>query len=124
MSRIQNILDKAEREGASFRTSRVAAATTAPSATTAAVAEPVPVNVAPPVPASLPPEAVIVPGPPTAATTMAGAAHAYPVSPATQPELAEHFTVRLNPLLIAGLSPKSPAAEQYRGLRTRLSQVE
>ena len=32
--------------------------------------------------------------------------------------------MRLNPLLVAGLSPKSPAAEQYRALRTRLSQTD
>jgi len=32
--------------------------------------------------------------------------------------------VRLNPLLVAGLAPKSLAAEQYRQLRTRLSHAE
>jgi len=41
-----------------------------------------------------------------------------------QPSDIEHLTVRLNPLLVAGLAPKSPAAEQYRGLRTRLAQTE
>ena len=32
--------------------------------------------------------------------------------------------MRLNPLLVAGLSPKSAAAEQYRQLRTRLAHAE
>src|ERR687888_350274 len=68
MSRIQNILEKAEREGAALRTSRFTV-------------------------------------------------------PATSEE-GEHFTVRLNPLLVAGLQPKSLAAEQYRQLRTRLSHAE
>ncbi len=36
----------------------------------------------------------------------------------------ESVTVRLNPVLIAGLAPKSLAAEQYRQLRTRLSHAE
>jgi capsular exopolysaccharide synthesis family protein len=39
-------------------------------------------------------------------------------------DTAEHYTVRLNPLLVAGLAPKSPAAEQYRALRTRLAHAE
>ena len=34
------------------------------------------------------------------------------------------YTVRLNPLLVAGLAPKSLAAEQYRQLRTRLAHAE
>jgi capsular exopolysaccharide synthesis family protein len=34
------------------------------------------------------------------------------------------YPSRLNPLLVAGLAPKSPAAEQYRALRTRLSHAE
>jgi len=36
----------------------------------------------------------------------------------------ESYTARLNPLLVAGLSPKSLAAEQYRQLRTRLAHAE
>jgi len=103
MSRIQNILDKAEREGTALRTSRIAA-----SAATAAG----PVAVDLPGPTAIhPPDtpAVIVPG-------AAGAA-----APA---ETIEQCTPRLNPLLIAGLAPKSLSAEQYRALRTRLAQVE
>jgi capsular exopolysaccharide synthesis family protein len=44
------------------------------------------------------------------------------MSPATD-AVASHF-VRLSPMLIAGHSPKSPAAEQYRQLRTRLAHAE
>jgi capsular exopolysaccharide synthesis family protein len=36
----------------------------------------------------------------------------------------QSYTVRLNPLLVAGLAPTSLAAEQYRQLRTRLSHAE
>jgi capsular exopolysaccharide synthesis family protein len=49
----------------------------------------------------------------------AGAATAAAVS-----DLPQSYSVRLNPVLIAGLSPKSLAAEQYRQLRTRLSHTE
>lgn len=117
MSRIQQILEKAEREGASFRTSRIGAAHTA-----AAVADAVPIAV------PLPPaaEAAIVPGPvPAAAPPLTHPSLANPAGPAIAANAGiEHFTVRLNPLLVAGLSPKSPAAEQYRALRTRLAHVE
>ena len=52
--------------------------------------------------------------------TCPGAAAAAP-PPATR---SRRYTVRLNPLLVAGLAPKSLAAEQYRQLRTRLSHAE
>jgi capsular exopolysaccharide synthesis family protein len=104
MSRIQNILDKAEREGATLRTSRVGV-------------PPPPVNV--PVTVDIPPHqsgefaGLIAPGSPSvgpAAATAAGD--------------IECFAVRLNPMLVAGLAPTSPAAEQYRALRTRLGRAE
>jgi len=41
-----------------------------------------------------------------------------------QADDVEQLTVRLNPVLIAGLSPQSLAAEQYRALRTRLAHAE
>src|SRR5919198_430333 len=111
MSRIQNILEKAEREGAALRTSRFTVPATA-----------VAVDVPPPMPAE--PPAVIVPGrvgrPPPA---VAPAGSVSTPAAATSEE-GEHFTVRLNPLLVAGLQPKSLAAEQYRQLRTRLSHAE
>jgi protein-tyrosine kinase len=108
MSRIQNILDKAEREGATLRTSRVAVSVAAPGTID--------------LPSSAPPDpsAVITPGAP---------AHQHRPPAATAAGLpaiadAESLTARLNPLLVAGLAPKSPAAEQYRALRTRLGQAE
>jgi len=112
MSRIQNILDKAEREGAALRTSRLDAPATAT----------VPITIEIPTPgATLPePPAPIVPG-------GSGPAHAHAHAAASSSSAAdtlEHFTARLNPLLIAGLAPKSLAAEQYRQLRTRLSHAE
>jgi capsular exopolysaccharide synthesis family protein len=36
----------------------------------------------------------------------------------------DNYTVRLNPILVAGLAPKSLAAEQYRALRTRIGHAE
>ncbi len=123
MSRIQNILDKAEREGATLRTSRFGgpSATPMPSAT-------VPITIELPDGAGDTP-AVIAPGlgntahAPAGATavgaaTLAGLPHASPDGP------VEHVTARLNPVLIAGLAPASLAAEQYRALRTRLSHTE
>lgn len=109
MSRIQHILEKAEREGAALRTSRLG-----PPAATVPLTIDIPT---PPVP-----DAVIVPGAPAGP----GATVHVDATPTigSQPADLEQFTVRLNPLLVAGLSPKSPAAEQYRGLRTRLAQTE
>jgi capsular exopolysaccharide synthesis family protein len=112
MSRIQNILEKAERDGTVMRTSRVGAP--------AAVA--MPMDLAGEAPMIEP--AVIAPAAVTAASgsmqpvggpLTGGGAGERPV---------ESYTVRLNPLLIAGLAPKSLAAEQYRTLRTRLAQTE
>jgi protein-tyrosine kinase len=112
MSRIQNILDKAEREGAALRTSRL----DAPAAAT------VPITIEIPTHGATFPDsaAMIVPG-------ASGPAHAHThtaASSSTAADTLEHFTARLNPLLVAGLSPKSLAAEQYRQLRTRLSHAE
>ena len=124
MSRIQNILDKAEREGTALRTSRVgsvaatpthaapppAAAPIAPMATAA-----VPVTIEIPTPPSVvdAPPAVIVPGAPSASTS----------APAIS-DIVHSIKTRLNPLLVAGLAPNSLAAEQYRQLRTRLAHAE
>jgi capsular exopolysaccharide synthesis family protein len=119
MSRIQQILDKAEREGTALRTQRVAT---------------------PP-----PPVAPIAPAAPLPPVTFEATARALetplepeplkaPVAPAALEapvalEAPERSTppmpgFRLNPLLVAGLAPKSLAAEQYRQLRTRLSLAE
>jgi capsular exopolysaccharide synthesis family protein len=107
MSRIQNILDKAEREGATLRTSRVAVVTA-------------PVTLDLPSPPSPDPSAIIAPGAPPHHHSPPAATSAAP-GPVTD---LESMTVRLNPLLVAGLAPQSPAAEQYRALRTRLGQAE
>jgi protein-tyrosine kinase len=107
MSRIQQILEKAEREGATLRTSRVGAATA------------VPITIDIPAPPA--PDAVIVPGAPVPTTTVHVDATPLANSPSGN---VEEVTVRLNPMLVAGLAPKSPAAEQYRGLRTRLAHTE
>ena len=125
MSRIQNILDKAERDGASLRTTRVGvpAAVPATPVTSNHAGATVPITIdipTPPVPAPVPAPVLvrdIVPGAPSVQTTTP--ATAVPASDAIQ-----SYTVRLNPVLVAGLAPKSLAAEQYRQLRTRLSHAE
>src|SRR5581483_4872905 len=111
MSRIQHILEKAEREGAALRTSRVGAVA-------------VPISIEIPTPAT--PETTIVPGALTATSAAAGSTVHVDATPvmATPAGDLEQFTVRLNPFLVAGLLPKSPAAEQYRALRTRLLHME
>jgi capsular exopolysaccharide synthesis family protein len=113
MSRIQNILEKAEREGATMLTGRMGAApppamTPADVSSFEAVAAPVPVE---PIPVA----AMLAP---------AAAAHASlgPAPPADAGVVA--YTTSLNPVLVAGLAPKSLAAEQYRSLRTRLAHAD
>ena len=139
MSRIQNILDKAEREGAALRTSRVATAIATPPAAAAPMpAAPiatagVPVTIEIPTPPSVveaPPPAVIVPGAPAmlqapvVSGTASTAAHASASAASMASFQIDSITTRLNPLLVAGLSPNSLAAEQYRQLRTRLAHAE
>src|ERR1700716_1353175 len=92
MSRIQNILDKAEREGGVRRIRPVAEG--AMSAGVAA-GDPSPTFVAPPVVT----EPVADQAPAIAPRVVTGA--------------------RLSPRLIAAVSPADVAAEQYRALRTR-----
>ena len=118
MSRIQNILDKAEREGAALRTSRMGAPPP-PVAAMPAVSATVPVTIDIPTPQAESP-AVIVPGGPAAHTVTVPVPHAA----STASDSVTHYTVRLNPLLVAGLAPKSLAAEQYRQLRTRIAHTE
>lgn len=116
MSRIQNILEKAEREGAALRTSRVP---TVPPATAGATTT-VPITIDIPTPDA---PAAIVPGAPATAGGV-GAPPSAAAAVALATTEVESFTVRLHPLLVAGLAPKSPAAEQYRALRTRLTLAE
>jgi capsular exopolysaccharide synthesis family protein len=119
MSRIQNILEKAEREGAVMRTSRMG---TLPAATAT-----IPIDMVPDAPIEPP---VVAPAviAPAAVATAATASLSGATGPLTGGGAGERpidsYTVRLNPLLVAGLAPKAVAAEQYRALRTRLSQTE
>jgi capsular exopolysaccharide synthesis family protein len=104
MSRIQQILDKAEREGAALRTSGLAMSSTAlpPDLGAAPLAEP----------------AIIAPAASAAPSATGIGIGAPPI------ETIELVAAHLNPLLVAGLAPNSPAAEQYRALRTRLAHIE
>ena len=104
MSRIQNILEKAEREGAVMRTSR-----------------PVGFDYPPVVRASVTAESVTVPAA-SAVIAPAAATSGFGVTPVE--DVVVDYTANLNPLLVAALAPKSPAAEQYRSLRTRLAHAE
>jgi capsular exopolysaccharide synthesis family protein len=112
MSRIQQILEKAEREGAAMRTSPfVATPATTPGPIDPAVGRAYP----PDAPAVIAPAAAI-----GGAGASTGTAAGAPAADA----LVASYRVRLNPLLVAGLASKSHAAEQYRALRTRLAQAE
>jgi len=141
MSRIQNILDKAERDGTAMRTARVAgmavAAAPAPAPAINHVTPP-PVNHVAPVDqiAATVPVTIEIPTPQAARTApepamvrdiVPGAAAGYTGTGAAAPAASDgliSYSVRLNPLLVAGLAPTSLAAEQYRQLRTRLSHAE
>ena len=111
MSRIQQILEKAERDGAALRTGH---AGTVPSLTA----------VKPLQPAGATETAVVAAKPSAPAAVIAPASQT--VLGAAPPDEAGMigFTAALNPLLVAGLAPKSLAAEQYRSLRTRLTHAE
>ena len=102
MSRIQDILNKAERDGAMRRTRPLGSETSA----AAALAAPAPMArpiVEPPAPPP-PIEPQAVPG------WSAAAAVAPPV-------------VQIDRRLAAALAPQSLAAEQYRSVRTRIRQA-
>jgi capsular exopolysaccharide synthesis family protein len=101
MSRIQDILSKAERDGNTRRTRGLSEeGLTTP-----------PVAVAP-----RPQQGAYEPGPPAAVW-----------APATVGAIEEEHTVTtgsLNPFLVAALAPQSLAAEQYRSLRTRIKRAD
>jgi protein-tyrosine kinase len=103
MSRIQDILNKAEREGSTRRTRTVE--TDRPGAAPSAVAAPAPA-----------PRPMVEPTP-IAERREARARQAE--QPATPPR-----DVQLDRHLVAALAQQSLAAEQYRSLRTRISRVE
>lgn len=111
MSRIQDILSKAERDGTARRTRALADDHVRPSASASAVAAP---------PLADPP----------ARPDAAGWARPAPPPPAPaagqEASVHEHFpsAVALDRHLVAALAPHSLAAEQYRSLRTRVKQAE
>jgi protein-tyrosine kinase len=102
MSRIQEILNKAEREGTARRTR--------------ALSEHVAPAVVPPAVAPMPvPPVTTLDAPPQAQWTMPTAVEHHTIAPATP---------RLDGRLVAATAPQSLAAEQYRLLRTRVKRAE
>jgi len=118
MSRIQQVLDKAEREGRMRRTASTEEASppaAVPPVRTvthpAAAAQPPGARVPQrPTPVASPPAPVEVPAPPPIASPI--------VTPARTAE------AHLDPIGMAALEPQSTTAEQYRALRTRIAQSE
>ena len=121
MSRIQNILEKAEREGGVRRIATLVETPPSPRPVDAGVADAhasiaatAPIVVAAPI-AAAPPVAVAAPiAPPEWISASAAAAPASRIVRSTA----------LDPALIAALAPGSATAEQYRTLRTRVAQSE
>jgi protein-tyrosine kinase len=104
MSRIQDILNKAERDGTARRTRALS--------DTAAVATPVPPAPRPHVQPAY--EAPLAPQWSAAAT-----------APALEPEtFSPSIVATLDPRLVAAIAPQAIAAEQYRSLRTRIKRAE
>ncbi len=101
MSRMQNILEKAERDGALRRVRPTETAAAMPLSS----------------PAIMPPASVMSP-----AVAPATLADDEVVVPAADAPIGPRVVtgVVLNPLLIAASAPSSAAAEEYRALRTRL----
>lgn len=106
MSRIQEILNKAERDGTARRTRGLS---DHPSAISPVAPAPAPVARAVHAPAY---------DTPPATWTSAATAPAFEASPATM------VTPTLDGRLVAALAPQAPAAERYRLLRTRIKRAE
>jgi Mrp family chromosome partitioning ATPase len=103
MSRIQDILSKAERDGTTRRTR--------------ALSDDGHITPAASIPAR-PPQPAYEP-PASAASAWHGAATATAVEPETRTAIGT-----LDGRLVAALAPQSLAAEQYRSLRTRITRAE
>jgi capsular exopolysaccharide synthesis family protein len=116
VSRIQDILAKAERDGTTRRTSTQAGPSLAPS--------PVATTIAPAIDGSSALDPLpFVPAGMTAASAMAPAASlAQPAAPAVADVRTAHAT--LHPALVAAIAPQSAVAEQYRAIRARLTHRE
>jgi capsular exopolysaccharide synthesis family protein len=109
MSRIQDILNKAERDGAARRTRSIG---------TDVPVEPAASTVAGPTPVQRP----VVEPTPIAERREARARQAEHAASQTPPSPPRE--VHLDRHLVAALQPQSLAAEQFRSLRTRISRVE
>jgi capsular exopolysaccharide synthesis family protein len=113
MSRIQDILNKAERDGTARRTR--------------SMSDPAPVTQAPSATASTPAVAVAVPVAPPLTSFEAPPPPAW-TSPAAATPIDAHTIATVTPALHASLvtatAPQSLAAEHYRLLRTRLKRAE
>jgi capsular exopolysaccharide synthesis family protein len=107
MSRIQEILSKAERDGTARRTRAL-----------------VDEAVAPPPPIAIPGIATSTAAPPFDPTHHAPAWTAAATAEAVEPQPARIPTGTLDMHLAAALAPQSLAAEQYRSLRTRIKRAE
>ena len=133
MSRIQDILAKAERDGTARRTQTAASnlqpVPTAPMVdgtsaldsaafTPAVVAAPVAAPAPTPSPAAAPAQGITV--------TVTPLVEARPTVVAPRPEPVENraVTPALHPLLVAAIAPHSTIAEEYRSLRARISHRE
>jgi capsular exopolysaccharide synthesis family protein len=114
MSRIHDVLNKAEREGATQRTRTSSAESEEPVGTRGTVEAAPPVTLETMTPAYVEPRPAVVERPFETPPP--------PASPATAPAVTR--ATGLDPLLVAALAPHSPAAEQYRALRTRILQSE
>ena len=110
MSRIQDILSKAERDGTVRRTRSLSDDLRAP--------RPMP-PVAPPADERIGQGSAPVATPPAAWPTSSAA-----VAPAIDVAPPASRTFELDPHLVAALAPTSLAAEQYRSLRTRIKRAE
>jgi non-specific protein-tyrosine kinase len=135
MSRIQDILAKAERDGTARRTqtatSNLQPVPAAPivdgtSALDTAAFAPaaVAMPVAPATPAPAPAPAAVAS--PAVTVTVTPLVEARPAAATAKPEAAESRveTPTLHPLLVAAIAPHSAIAEQYRSLRARISHRE
>ena len=112
MSRIQDILNKAERDGTARRTRALTddgAVATARATATPVVQAPAP----PPFPRATFETSAPVPRPAQ-----------FSAAVAEEPPASIGVTARLDPQLVAALAPASLAAEQYRSLRTRIKRAE
>src|SRR5256885_5802482 len=135
MSRIQNILDKAEREGGVLRMRSLVE--TPPPVARVAEAAPMTSPAQPVMPtgaeaAPLPSAAIASVSAPALAPVSAPAFVAVPApvfvpaaaAPVAAPSALSTHVVQstgFDPALIAALAPGAPVAEQYRALRTRLA---